>query len=30
MLLVAGIVHMHEGNYVEALKICHVGLSLEM
>lgn len=30
VLLIAGIVHMHEENYAEALKICHVGLSLEM
>eukprot|EP00197_Chlamydomonas_leiostraca_P002157 CAMPEP_0202858162 /NCGR_PEP_ID=MMETSP1391-20130828/812_1 /ASSEMBLY_ACC=CAM_ASM_000867 /TAXON_ID=1034604 /ORGANISM="Chlamydomonas leiostraca, Strain SAG 11-49" /LENGTH=288 /DNA_ID=CAMNT_0049537049 /DNA_START=25 /DNA_END=891 /DNA_ORIENTATION=- len=30
VLLMAGIVHMHEGNYAEALKICHVGLNLEM
>lgn len=30
VLLMAGMIHMHEGNYVEALKICHVGLTLEM
>lgn len=29
-LLVAGIVYVNEENYVEALKACHTGLSLEM
>ena len=30
VLLVAGIIYANEGNYVEALKACHTGLSLEM
>ena len=30
VLLVAGTIHAHEGNYVEALKACHSGLSLEL
>ena len=29
-LTVAGIIYTNEGNYVEALKACHTGLSLEM
>lgn len=29
-LLVAGIIYVNEENYVEALKACHTGLSLEM
>ena len=29
-LTVAGIIYSSEGNYVEALKACHTGLSLEM
>lgn len=30
VLLVAGLVFAREGNYVEALKACHSGQSLEM
>lgn len=30
VLLMAGTLYMHEGNYAEALKICHGGQSLEM
>jgi coatomer protein complex subunit epsilon len=30
VLLVAGLVYAAEGNWVEALKACHSGLSLEM
>ena len=29
-LTIAGIIYTNEGNYVEALKACHTGLSLEM
>ncbi len=29
-LTVAGIIYNNEGDYVEALKACHTGLSLEM
>eukprot|EP00798_Chlamydomonas_sp_ICE-L_P017567 gene17567-23890_t len=30
VLLIAGTIYAHEGNYVEALKACHVGLNLEL
>ncbi len=30
VLLVAGLIYAQEGNYVEALKACHAGQSLEM
>lgn len=30
VLLIAGMIYSQEGNYVEALKACHTGLSLEM
>jgi coatomer protein complex subunit epsilon len=30
VLLIAGLIYSQEGNYVEALKACHSGLSLEM
>ncbi|KAK9810168.1 hypothetical protein WJX72_005996 [[Myrmecia] bisecta] len=30
VLLIAGIIYTHEGNYVEALKACHTGISLEI
>lgn len=30
VLLIAGTIYAHEGNYVEALKACHTGLSLEL
>lgn len=30
VLLVAGLVYANEANYVEALKACHSGLTLEM
>lgn len=30
VLLIAGMIYAYEGNYVEALKTCHTGLSLEM
>jgi coatomer protein complex subunit epsilon len=30
VLLVAGLIYLTEENYVEALKCCHSGLSLEM
>ena len=29
-LTIAGVIYTNEGNYVEALKACHTGLSLEM
>lgn len=30
VLLMCGIIHAQEGNYVEALKACHTGITLEM
>ena len=30
VLLVAGLIYSREGNFVEALKACHTGLTLEM
>ncbi len=30
VLVVAGTIYSHEGNYVDALKTCHVGLNLEL
>lgn len=30
VLLMIGMIHAHEGNYVEALKCCHIGTTLEM